>query len=150
FKEALKLPRGCQVKDVHSQTKNQIHLEGANTIIKCGYDISIGLNATPVIWIKTKIKFIDFKKSQAMGELFLIDKLHPTHSMTVLTDIKKLITHTTVSVPSLLKKIKIFKRIEINEDRMSEIIDNLSEQELFNMDIRNRLRLLRDYVRLAE
>ncbi len=198
FKIVLKLPRDCQVKDVHTQTKNQIHLEGANVIIKGGGDISIGPSATPVIWIETKIKFIDFKESQAMGKLFLIDKLHPTHSMIVLTDcgdnwilylflevdneqtiavckindrgvalaiIKQIVleetnrlndwlgksaTHTTISVPPLLKKTKFFERIEVNEDRMSEIIDDLSEQELFNMDIRNGLRMLRDYVGLEE
>jgi hypothetical protein len=178
--------------------KKQIHLEGANTIIKGGGDISIGPSATPVVWIETKIKLTDFKESQAIGELFLIDKLHPTHSMTVLTDcgdnwilffflivdneqtmpvckinnrgvalavikqivleetnrlngwLGKSVTHTTISVPPLLNKTKFFERIEINEDRISEIVNDLSEQELFNMDIRNRLRLLRDYVGLEE
>ncbi|CAG8555294.1 16876_t:CDS:2 [Funneliformis caledonium] len=198
FKNVLKLPRDCQVKDIHTQIKNQTHLESANTIITGGSDISIGPSATSVIWIETKIDFNDFKKGQAMGELFLIDKLHPTHSMTVLTDCKdnwilffflkidneqtiavceinnrgvaltiikqfvleetnrlngwigKLVTHTTISAPPLLKKTKFLERIEINEDRMSEIIDDLSEQELFNMDIRNKLRVLKDYVKLDE
>ncbi|CAG8733721.1 3062_t:CDS:2, partial [Funneliformis mosseae] len=86
FKNVLSLPRNFHVKDVHKQVNFQRHLRGANTIITGGADISVGPSETACVWIEIKKTFEDFKEGQAMGELFLIDKLHPTNAMTVLTD----------------------------------------------------------------
>ncbi|CAI2182465.1 9724_t:CDS:2, partial [Funneliformis geosporum] len=79
FKNVLSLPRNFHVKDVHKQVNFQRHLRGANTIITGGADISVGPSDTACVWIETKKTLEDF---QAMGELFLIDKLHPTNAMT--------------------------------------------------------------------
>ena len=68
------------------QKNYQRHLRGANVTLVGGADISIGPSGTSVIWIKTKKTAEDFKEGQAIGELFLIDKLHPINAMTVLTD----------------------------------------------------------------
>ncbi len=57
-----------------------------NTIITGGADISVRLSETTCIWIETKKTLEDFKEGQAIGELFLINKLHLTNAMTVLTD----------------------------------------------------------------
>ena len=86
FKNALNLPRGFHVKDVHTQKNYQCHLRGANVTLVGGADISIGPSGTSCVWIKTKKTAEDFKEGQAIGELFLIDKLHPINAMTVLTD----------------------------------------------------------------
>src|SRR3954469_20412662 len=86
FKAVLSLTRGYHVKDVHTDKNYQCHLRGANVTLAGGADISIGASQTPCVWIETKKTAEDFRVGQAVGELFIIDKLCPTNAMTVLTD----------------------------------------------------------------
>jgi hypothetical protein len=51
----------------------------------------------------------------------------------------------------LKKKAKFLDHIsEVSEDRMSDMVGDMSEQELFNMTVRKRLMLVRDFCRLDE
>ncbi|CAG8720024.1 8043_t:CDS:1, partial [Funneliformis mosseae] len=201
FKNALKLPRGFHIADIHTQKNYQQHLRGANVTLMGGRDISIGPSRTACVWIKTKKKVEDFSEGQTIGELFLIDKLHPTRAMTVLTDcnnhwniyfflmtkdekqcivtcnigdrgvalviikefvfeegmflnelIGKDVTYEVKLPEPLKKKAKFLERIfeADNENRMADIVGDMSEQELFNMTVRKRLMLVRDFCRLDE
>src|ERR1051325_10528008 len=86
FQAALELPEDFPVKDVHTQKNYQRNLQGVNITLTGGADISIGVNGTECVWIETKKRVKDFNEGQAIGELFLLDKIHPTTAMTVLTD----------------------------------------------------------------
>ncbi|CAB4399643.1 unnamed protein product [Rhizophagus irregularis] len=201
FKNALKLPRGFYIKDVHTQKNYQRRLQGASVTLTGGTDISIGPSGTPCVWIETKKEAEDFNEGQAIGELFLIDKLYPTRAMTVLTDcnnywniyyflttedekqcivtcnisdrgvalaiikefvleegtffnelLGKDVTYEVKLPEPLKKKAKFLDHISEadNEDRMADMVGDMSEQELFNMTVRKRLMLVRDFCRLDE
>ena len=57
------------------QKNYQRHLRGANVTLSGGADISIGASQKPCVWIETKKTVEDFRVGQALGELFIIDKL---------------------------------------------------------------------------
>jgi hypothetical protein len=86
FEMVLQLPHDCHVRDVHKKDKYQVHLENAKITILGGGDIAIGPSETPAIWIETKKSSDRFKEGQAKGELFVLDRQFPIHSMIVLTD----------------------------------------------------------------
>ncbi|CAG8579110.1 15603_t:CDS:2 [Acaulospora colombiana] len=50
----------------------------------------------------------------------------------------------------LEKKAKFIQYTPATEDRMAELVDDMSEQELFNMTARKRLKILRNLCRLDE
>lgn len=201
FKDTLDLPRYFDVTDVHTKKNYQRHLRGANVILTGGTNIAIGPSGTPCVWIETKKEAKEFNEGQAIGELFLIDKLHPTTAMTVLTDcnnywkiyffltaedkqqcivtcnisdrgvalaiikeftleegiffhkmIGREITYDAKLPEPFKKKAKFDERIfeADNEDRMADMVGDMSEQELFNMTVRKRLMLVRDFCRLDE
>ncbi|CAI2186917.1 6350_t:CDS:2 [Funneliformis geosporum] len=100
----------------------------------------------------------DFKEGQAMGELFLIDKLHPTNAITVLTDCNDnwiiyfflKINEEQYMATSRIDDRKIKSITETVDARMADMVSDMSEQELYNMTARKRLMLVRDYCRLDE
>ena len=58
-----------------------------------------------------------------------------------------------VNLPEpLRKKAKFYECIyeADNEDRMADMVDDMSEQEVFNMTVRKRLMLVRDFCRPDE
>src|ERR1043166_7841578 len=57
----------------------------------------------------------------------------------------------TVNLPEPLKKKRKYDRREADdEDRMVDMVADMSEQELFNMTVRKRLMLVRDFCKLDE
>ncbi|KAF0555619.1 ras-domain-containing protein [Gigaspora margarita] len=68
FKNALNLPRGFHVKDIHTENY-QRHLQTANVVLTGGTDISVGPSATSCVWIKIMKSKENFKIGQAIGEL---------------------------------------------------------------------------------
>ncbi|RHZ44902.1 hypothetical protein Glove_707g78 [Diversispora epigaea] len=189
FKNALNLPKDFHVQDIHKQTS----LTG-------GADISIGPSGTPCVWVETKKKEESLKESKAIGELFIIDKLFPTKTMSVLTDCKdnwviyyfsevenkqqyltsskienrgialaiikqfvlgewgsanqlagsNIIYQTNLPIP-LRKKAKLESiPEEVVDDRISDVINDMTDKELFNMSMRNRLKLAKNFVRTEE
>ncbi|RHZ82834.1 hypothetical protein Glove_103g120 [Diversispora epigaea] len=141
----------------------------------------------------------DFKEGQAIGELFIIDKISATKPMSVLTDCNdnwaiyffmktenhqylasskindrsialaiikefaldegkfihnemgKLITYQVNLPEPLKKKSKFLESIsEEVDDRISDIINNMTEKEIFNMSMRKRLSLAKSFVRIEE
>ncbi|CAB5216055.1 unnamed protein product [Rhizophagus irregularis] len=105
-----------------------------------------------------------------MGGLFLIDKLYSTKAMTVLMDCndywniyyfmtiedkKQYIVKCNISnrdiALAIIKEFVLQEESFFNElDRMSDMVDDMSEQELFNMTVCKRLILIRDFCRLDE
>ncbi|CAG8573537.1 3476_t:CDS:2 [Acaulospora colombiana] len=200
FKNALNLPRGFHVNDIHTQANYQRHLQRANVVLTGGSDISIGPSGTACVWIEAKKTKEDFKEGQAIGELLLLDNLYSINSMVVLTDcnahwiifffikvddeqnmakcrihnpgialaiikqfvleegkkfhswIGKVVDYNVADLPPLQKKTKFIEHIPgaDHEDRMADMIDDMSEQELFNMTARKRLRMLRNWCILDE
>ncbi|CAG8756573.1 4816_t:CDS:1, partial [Acaulospora morrowiae] len=198
FKKALNLPRGFNVKDVHTQIEER-HLKSSNITLRGGTDISIGASNNDCIWIKTKKKKEDFKEGQAIGELFIVDNKAVSKSMCVFTDcndswniyffmktenqqylasseindrsialaiirefaldegkfihseIGKHVTYQVNLPEPLKKKARLLEHIpEEFDDRMADLIDDMSEKELFNMSMRNRLRLAKSFVKIEE
>lgn len=197
FKNALNLPRGFHVKDIHKQVNYQRPLQGANVVLTGGSDISIGPSGTACVWIETKE---DFKEGQAIGELFLVDNSYVLNAMVVLTDCNdhwiifyflknedgvqciakskigdrgtalaiikqfvleegiklsawtgKEVVYSVDKLAPLQKKTKFLERIpRDDETRMADMVDDMSEQELFNMTARKRLKMLRNWCRLDE
>jgi hypothetical protein len=200
FKKHLKLSNDFYIEDVHTQKDYQRNLREAGVTLSGGADISIGPSKTPCVWIETKKKVENSNESQAIGELFLIDKLYPIRTMTVLTDCKnywkmyffattedknqyittcelsrgmaltiikdfvceekstldqlfgKSATYEIVENTPLRKKAKFLERISEadDENRMADLVGDMSEQELFNMSVRKRLMLVRDFCKLSE
>ncbi|RIB14917.1 hypothetical protein C2G38_2094509 [Gigaspora rosea] len=85
FKNALNLPGGFHVKDIHKRNY-QLRLQAANVVLTGGTDISVGPSETSCIWIEVKKSKENFKIGQVIGELLLLDKAHPPRPMSVLTD----------------------------------------------------------------
>ncbi|KAF0555617.1 ras-domain-containing protein [Gigaspora margarita] len=85
FKNALNLPRGFHVKDIHTRNY-QRHLQTANVVLTGGTDISVGPSATSCVWIKIKKNKENFKIGQSIGELLILDNVYAPRPMSVLTD----------------------------------------------------------------
>ncbi|RHZ52560.1 hypothetical protein Glove_460g15 [Diversispora epigaea] len=199
FKDALNLSEDFHVRDVHNRSGYNRHIPSANVTLTGGTDISIGPSATPCVWVETKKRKENFKEGQAIGELFLIDKLYPTKSMSVLTDCKdnwmiyffsetedkkrhltsskidshgialaiikqfvldewktvrnvagpNIIYQTNLPAP-LTKKIKLESIPDEVDDRMADVIDNMTGKELLNMSMRNRLKFVKSIIRIEE
>ncbi|RHZ78389.1 hypothetical protein Glove_165g129 [Diversispora epigaea] len=189
FKKALVLPKGFQIRDIHTQNHRR-QLRNSNFTLTSSVDISIGPNDINCVWIETKKKKKYFKEVQIISELFLIDKISVLKSMAVLTDCKnnwviyffmksqtgnqylasskiddrsialaiikqfvldegkfihdkmgKNITYQ-VNLPKPLKmKSKFLEILEEDNNKMADMIDNMTEKELFNMSMRKRLRI---------
>ncbi|CAG8726494.1 9334_t:CDS:2, partial [Acaulospora colombiana] len=61
------------------------------------------------------------------------------------------VTYSVNKLVPCLKKTKFLERIpEDDGTRMADMVDDMSEQELFNMTARKRLRMLRNWCRLDE
>ncbi|CAG8575198.1 4965_t:CDS:2 [Gigaspora rosea] len=85
FKNALNLPKGFHVKDIHTRNY-QRHLQTANIVLTGGTDISVGPSATSCVWIKVKKSKENFKIGQAISELLILDNVYAPRPMSVLTD----------------------------------------------------------------
>ncbi|CAG8462261.1 9348_t:CDS:2, partial [Gigaspora rosea] len=167
FKNALNLPRGFHVKDIHTRNY-QRYLQTANVVLTGGTDISVGPSATSCVWIKIKKSKEDFKIGQAIGELLILDNVYAPRPMSVLTDcndnwfvlnegrnylelLGKSITYQTILSEPLKKRVKFLPSIpEEDDERMADIIDDMTEKELFNMKMRKRLKLAKSIVRIEE
>ncbi|RHZ78642.1 hypothetical protein Glove_158g101 [Diversispora epigaea] len=194
FKNALDLSEDFYVQDIHTQTSYSRHIKST--------DVSIGPSGTPCVWVETKKKKKkeNLKEGQAIGELFIIDKLYPTIAMSVLTDCKdnwviyyfseaknkqqhlisskfenrgialaiikqfvlgewesvnqlagpNILYQTNLSIP-LRKKAKLESIPEkVVDNRISDVINDMTDKELFNMSMRNRLILAKNFVRIEE
>ncbi|CAG8737452.1 30067_t:CDS:2 [Racocetra persica] len=86
FCDALKLPRGINVWDIHTDVNYQREIKGANIILTGGSDIAIGPSRTECIWIEAKKSAAECKRGLAIGKLLLIDNRSALNSMVVLTD----------------------------------------------------------------
>jgi hypothetical protein len=200
FEKALNLPRGFHVKDVHTQSY-QRHIQSSDVTLTGGADISIGPSENECVWIETKKRKGNFKEGQVIGELFLIDNISASKSMSVLTDcndnwiiyffmkteskeqylasskiddrsialaiIKQFVLDEGIFIHSIIgkhityqdqanlpeplkKKSKLEPIPEEVDDRMADIIDNMTEKELFNMSMRRRLKIAKSIVRIEE
>ncbi|RHZ56109.1 hypothetical protein Glove_406g95 [Diversispora epigaea] len=200
FKNALNLSEDFHVQDIHTQTSYSRHIKSANVTLTGGADVSIGPSGTPCVWVETKKKKENLKEGQAIGELFIIDKLYPTIAMSVLTDCKdnwiiyyfsetknkkrhltsskfenrgialaiikqfvlgewesvnqlagpNILYQTDLSIP-LRKRAKLESiPEEAVDDRISDLIDDMTDKELFNMSMRKRLILAKNFVKIEE
>ncbi|GBC06356.1 hypothetical protein RclHR1_06790010 [Rhizophagus clarus] len=201
FKKILKLPRGFEIEDIHTKTKNQRRLRMANVTLTGGSDISMGPSGTGCVWVEVKKTAKDCKESQAVGELLLADDKHVLHTMIVLTDcndywnifyfmekgseqciancdignrgiafavirqfiLKEGIAHadwTGKSINYMVKTIQPLERrakfleyvtkTNDSEDRMMDIINEMSDEEIFNMNARKKLMMLKEWCKLDE
>ncbi|CAG8477288.1 2037_t:CDS:2 [Dentiscutata heterogama] len=199
FKNALNLPRGFHVKDIHTRNY-QRHLQTANVILTGGTDISVGPSETSCVWIEIKKRKENFKIGQVIGELLILDNTYAPRPMSVLTDCndnwiiffflgtenkehylasstihdrsialaiirqfvlnegrtylevlgKSITYHTNLSEP-LKKRAKFLQYMpEENDERMADIIDDMTEKELYHMTMRKRLKLAKSIVRIEE
>ncbi|CAG8735338.1 15303_t:CDS:2 [Cetraspora pellucida] len=177
FKDVLNLPRGFYVKDVHTQNY-QRYIRSSNVTLTGGANISIGPSKNDCVWIETKKRKENFKEGQAIGKLFLIDHISVSKSYLASSEIdnrgialaiikqfvldegifihsiigKQITYQDQASLPEpLKKKSKLFEPIsEEVDDRMADIIDNMTKEELFNMSMRKKLKLAKSIVRIEE
>ncbi|CAG8693090.1 10883_t:CDS:2, partial [Funneliformis mosseae] len=149
--------RGFHIADIHTQKNYQRHLREANITLTGGGDISIRPSETACIWIETKKKAKDFSEDQAIGDdhgvaLAIIKGFVLEERMFLNELIGKDVTYEVKLPEPLKKKVKFLECIfEVdNEDRIADMVGDMSEQKLFNMTVCKRLMLVRDFCRLDE
>ncbi|CAG8685435.1 17995_t:CDS:2, partial [Acaulospora morrowiae] len=86
FNDALKLPRGFNVWDIHTDVYHQREIKSANVILTGGSEIAIGPRRTYCIWIEARKSMARCIKAQAIGELLLLDNNSALNPLVVLTD----------------------------------------------------------------
>lgn len=86
FNDALNLPRGLNIWDIHTDGNFQREIKNANVLLTGGGDIAIGPSRTDCVWIEAKKSTAECKIGQAIGELLLVDNRSALNSMTVLTN----------------------------------------------------------------
>ncbi|CAG8464799.1 6656_t:CDS:2 [Diversispora eburnea] len=162
FKDALNLPEDFHVQDVHNESDYCRHIPSANVTLTGGTDISIGPSDTPCVWVETEKKEENFKeegKKQHLtsskinnhGIALAIIKQFVLDEWKTVRDVVEpnIIYQTNLPFP-LTKKIKLEHIPEEVDDRMSDVIDNMTEKELFNMSMRKRLKLAKILVSIEE
>ncbi|CAG8611048.1 32494_t:CDS:2 [Gigaspora margarita] len=166
FENALDLSSDFHVKDIHTQNY-QRHLQTANVVLTGGTNISVGPSDTSCVWIEVKKSKENFKIGQVIGELLILDNVYAPRPMSyALAIIKQFvldegrifldilgrsITYQT-NLPTPLKKRTKFRQSipEEGDERMADIIDDMTEKELSNMTMRKRLRLAKSIVSIEE
>ncbi|CAG8543822.1 438_t:CDS:2 [Diversispora eburnea] len=98
---------------------NELELQNANVILTGGADISIEANGNPGVWIKTKKRKENFKME---GKKYL----------------------TTSEIEERNIALAIIKQFILKEgvgfdDRMADLIDDMTEKELYSMSMRKKL-----------
>ncbi|CAG8692090.1 6375_t:CDS:2, partial [Ambispora leptoticha] len=148
--------------DIHTQVNYQRPLQGANVVLTGGSDISIGPSGTACVWIETKKTKEDFKEDSVqciakskIGDrgtaLAIIKQFVLEEGINLSAWTGKEVIYSVDKLALLQKKTKFLERIpEDDETRMADMVDDMSEQELFNMTARKRLRMLRNWCRLDE
>ncbi|CAG8517207.1 14505_t:CDS:2, partial [Dentiscutata heterogama] len=154
------------VEDVHKDTKKEVTLDKAHTILRGGFDISIGPDITGCVYIKTK-KLIQELKSdecQAKGELLIANANIELDVLIVLTDLLGIIKDFVleqgikynkmlgsnlraaekeeIKIGPLSKKAKYREVVEFCDERMFDIIPDMTDDELNRMNTRWGLRML--------
>ncbi|CAG8836983.1 11820_t:CDS:2, partial [Gigaspora margarita] len=176
FKNALDLSSDFHVKDIHTRNyQRQLHT--ANVVLTGGTDISVGPSDTSCVWIEVKKNKENFKIGQVIGELLILDNVNENEEYclasstihnrsialaiikqfvldegrTVLDTLGRSVTYKTILSEPLKKKTKFRESIhEEGDERMADIIDDMTEEELRNMTMRKRLRLAISIVRIEE
>ncbi|CAG8772071.1 13258_t:CDS:2, partial [Dentiscutata erythropus] len=88
FKIVLNLGEDYSVEDVHKDMKKEVTLDKAYTILRGGFDISIGPNISGCVYIETKRLFQELKSEehQAKGKLLIANANIELDVLIVLTD----------------------------------------------------------------
>ncbi|CAI2175960.1 12403_t:CDS:2 [Funneliformis geosporum] len=102
-----------KVLDVHTSTKKETTLEKARTVLRGGFDISIGPSRTGCVYLKTKKPNQVLNESQAKGELFIANDAKGPFS----------------------KKAKFMEEVKFCDERMLDIIPEMSDDELSRMKL---------------
>ncbi|CAG8499056.1 19253_t:CDS:2 [Gigaspora rosea] len=86
FDDALKLPQGLNIWNIHTDVNYQREIKSANVLLTSGSDIAIGPSRTTCVWVEAKKSTAECEIGQVIGELLLIDNRFALNSMTVLTN----------------------------------------------------------------
>ncbi|KAF0544897.1 hypothetical protein F8M41_002571 [Gigaspora margarita] len=148
FENALDLLSDFHVKDIHTQNYQQ-HLQTANVVLTGGTNISVGPSDTSCVWIevkKTSSTIHNRSIALAIIKQFVLDE-----GRIFLNILGWSITYQT-NLPTPLKKRTKFRQSipEEHDERMADIIDDMTEKKLRNMTMRKRLRLAKSIVSIEE
>ncbi|RIB15204.1 hypothetical protein C2G38_2192979 [Gigaspora rosea] len=172
FDDALKLPQGLNIWNIHTDVNYQREIKSANVLLTSGSDIAIGPSRTTCVWVEAKKSTAECEIGQVIGELLLIDNRFALNSMTVLTNCNNFwmilyiikdddvnyIVRCSVNCGLALAIIKQFV-IEVENqmnkwvgkriDEMMELmINEISEEELSRIKARKKLRIVRKFCKL--
>ncbi|CAG8513310.1 1687_t:CDS:2, partial [Racocetra fulgida] len=147
FDDALKLPRGLNVWDIHTDVNYQREIRSAKVLLTGGGDIAIGPSRTDCVWVGAKKSMAECKIALAIIKHFVIEEGNRLNNW-----IGKSATYISEdTIEPFRKKAKLTEDITGESDeRMELMIDDMSEEELLKMNARKKLKIVRRFCKLDE